>query len=214
METSWKVEELKFPLRIGNWGMQLAPKTWRISTKREFYSVFFSRILKRGITTHLFNLSQISSPKTPPASWATSTEQEKWLWSWSTFSLLLLPVKTTKKRQNSCQHQTIQGSKTQQANKGVIKPKLPVWKLGTQDNIVRPGFVPVPVTWRCLSSDSVKRNRQSTRHDVCKCKTAQEISISPLVVSFGRFSFVVTPPEKAQSTSQSSNCWKILFYLI
>lgn len=64
-------------------------------------------------------------------------------------------------------------------------------------------FVPLPVTWRCLSSDSVKRNHQSTRHYVCKCKTVQEISVSPLAISFRHFSFVVTPPQEAQSTSKS-----------
>lgn len=64
-------------------------------------------------------------------------------------------------------------------------------------------FVPVPVTWRCLSSDSEKRNHQSTRHYVCKCKTAQEIPISPLAVSLRGFFFMVTLPEEAQSTSKS-----------
>lgn len=64
-------------------------------------------------------------------------------------------------------------------------------------------FVPVPVTWRCLSSDSETRNHQSTRHYVCKCKTAQEISISLLAVSFRGFFLVATLPEEAQSTSKS-----------
>lgn len=172
----------------------------------------FSRILRGegGIPTHLFNLSQIpSNPNLqaePPA-----LEQEMWLWSWGTFSLLLLPVKTTKKRQDSCQHQTIHGSNTHPANKGVVKPELPVWK---QDNIVRPGFVPVPVPWRCLSSDSVKRNHQSTRCDVCKCKTAQEISISPLEVSFGCFFSWLLCLSKHGAQSPCPNCWKTLFPLI
>lgn len=73
-------------------------------------------------------------------------------------------------------------------------------------------FVPVPVTWRCLSSDSVKRNHQSTRHYVCKCKTVQEISISPLAVSFRCFSFMVTP-HRAQA-SLCPSCLKAPFYLI
>lgn len=64
-------------------------------------------------------------------------------------------------------------------------------------------FVPVPVTWRCLSSDSVKRNRQSTRDYVCECKTVQEISTSTLAIYLKRFSFAVTLPEEARSTSKS-----------
>lgn len=64
-------------------------------------------------------------------------------------------------------------------------------------------FVPVPVTWRCLSSDSVKRNHQSTRDYVCKCKTVQAISTSTLAIYLKFFSFAVTLPEEARSTSKS-----------
>jgi len=73
-------------------------------------------------------------------------------------------------------------------------------------------FVPVPVTWRRLSSDSVKRNHQSTRDYVRKRKAVQGISTSTLAIYLRRFSFAVSLPEEARSTSNSiPECLKAIF---
>lgn len=71
-------------------------------------------------------------------------------------------------------------------------------------------FVPVPVTWRCLSSDSVKRNHQSTRDRVSKCKKLQGISTSTPAIYLECFSSVVTLPKEAGSTASlclSTSLW-------
>lgn len=59
----------------------------------------------------------------------------------------------------------------------------------------------MPVTWRRLSSDSVKRNRQSTRDYACECTTVQETPASTLAVYLKPFSLVALLKE-ARSTGK------------